>query len=65
MCGMLMPYNVENIMHVGLLGSKVIKGSFKVKGHLRSFKGHFIAMKPKLGIYFMDNMYERQIYIGE
>ena len=25
-CGMLMPYNVGNIMRVGMLGSKVIKG---------------------------------------
>ena len=25
-CGMLMPYNVENIMQAGLLGSKAIKG---------------------------------------
>ena len=25
-CGMFMPYNVENLMQVGLLGSKIIKG---------------------------------------
>ena len=27
-CGSLMPYYVESIIQVGLLGSKVVKGSF-------------------------------------
>ena len=31
-CGMLMPYNVGNKMRVGILGSKVIKGSVLLRG---------------------------------